>query len=182
MEVRATGKYIKVQPRKVRIVAAKVKGKQAVHAAHLLGFHTSKGARELRKVLISAIANAAENNQLPQEGLKIRCIQVDEGPRQKRITQKAMGRGARIVKKTSHITVVVEDYEPKAATRPHGTKAKPRPTLVVKTSGKKKGVAKAEAAPVEEVVETPEQPVEEVVEATAPAAEENEAPAAEGEN
>ena len=59
-------------------------------------------------------------------------IMVDEGPRLKRMTAKAMGRGARILKKTSHITVVVEDVEPTPVVRPHGAKAKPRPTFAAK--------------------------------------------------
>jgi large subunit ribosomal protein L22 len=56
MEVKAVGKYIKVQPRKVRIVADEIRGKSAVYSAHLLRFHPSKSARLLRKVLVSAIA------------------------------------------------------------------------------------------------------------------------------
>lgn len=157
MEVRAIAKYIRVQPRKVRIVAAEVKGKPAAQAANVLAFHTSKGARELRKVLVSAMANAYANNNIPFEQQKIRAIQVDEGPRLKRVTQKSMGRGARIVKKTSHITVIVEDYEPAPRVKPHGTKAKPRPTLAAKPSKKKGAAPKAEAAPA------PVETVEEVV-------------------
>ena len=153
MEVRATGKYIRVQPRKVRIIATEVKGKTAAQAANVLAFHTSKGARELRKVLVSAMANAYANNNIPYEQQKIRVIQVDEGPRLKRMTQKSMGRGARIIKKTSHITVIVEDFEPTAKVKPHGTKAKPRPTLAAKPAKKKGGAAKAEAAPVAAPVE-----------------------------
>lgn len=157
MEVRAIAKYIRVQPRKVRIIATEVKGKTAAQAANVLAFHTSKGAKELRKVLVSAMANAYANNNIPFEQQKIRTIQVDEGPRLKRMTQKSMGRGARIIKKTSHITVIVEDFEPLAKVKPHGTKAKPRPTLAVKPSKKKGAAPKAEAAPVEEPV------VEEVI-------------------
>jgi large subunit ribosomal protein L22 len=162
MEVRATAKYIRVQPRKVRIVADQVKGKPAAEASVVLGFHPSKGARELRKALNSAIANAAENAHVSPENLRIRAIRVDEGPRLKRITQKSMGRGARITKKMSHITVVVEDYQPAGRVKPHGTKPKPRPTLAPK-AGKKKGnapAAKADAV-TPEVVPT-DTPTEEV--------------------
>lgn len=163
MEVRAVAKYVRVQPRKVRIVAAEVKGQPAEWAAAKLRFHPSKGAQTLRKVLVSAMANAAENNGVASSALRIRSISVDEGPRQKRITQKAMGRGARIVKKTSHITVVLEDFEPKAAPKAQGTKAKPRP----KFEAPKKAKA-AKAAPVEEKVE--EAPAEVVEEAAEPVA------------
>lgn len=187
MEVRATAKYLRVQPRKVRILADEVRGTSALRAAALLKFHTSKGARMLHKVLVSAISNAEANNGLSAENLKISTIQVDEGPRLKRMQARAMGRGNRIVKKTSHITVVLEDYEPQAAVRPHGTKAKPRPTLA---APKKKGAKKAEAVaaaeePVTEAVEATEAieaaPEPEVVEAPAEetAAPEAEAPATE---
>lgn len=144
MEVKAIAKYVRVQPRKVRIVADEISGKPAVQSAQVLQFHPSKGAAMLRKVLVSAIANAVENNGLNAGELKIARISVDEGPRAKRVEQRAMGRGNRIVKKTAHITVVVEDYEPQSAIRPHGTKAKPRPTFVTPKKGRKA----AEAAPV----------------------------------
>lgn len=167
MEVRATAKYLRVQPRKVRIVADEVKGMPAVFAAHKLRYHTSKGAKYLRKVLINAMANAAENNGLSVDELKIARIEVNEGPRIKRIQARAMGRANRIVKKTSHITVVVEDYEVKPAVKPHGTKAKPRPTFAAPAKGKK-GAAKAEKVEAAPVVESQ---VEEVVEQAAPAEE-----------
>ena len=141
MEVKAITKYVRVQPRKVRIVADEVRGKAALHAAALLRYHPSKGARELRKTLVSAVANAEANHGLPADQLRIRTIMIDEGPYFKRITQKAQGRGARIHKKTSHITVVVEDYEVPKVVKPHGTKAKPRPTLAVVAKGKKKGAS-----------------------------------------
>ncbi len=137
MEVRAIAKHVRVQPRKVRIVADEVRGKSATYSAAQLRFHTSKGAKELRKVLMSAMANAAENHGLSPEQLQIAEIRVDEGPRLKRIKARAMGRANRIVKKSSHITVVVEDVDPTAVVKPHGTKAKPRPTLSAPTKGKK---------------------------------------------
>ena len=162
MEVRATAKYVRVQPRKVRIIADEVRGANAVKTAAVLQYHRSKSAKALRKVLISAMANAAENHGLGAEELRIASINIDEGPRLKRMRARAQGRGNRIIKKTSHITVVVEDFEAAAPVKPHGTKAKPRPTFGMGKA--KKGVTaapKAEApAPVveevvEEVVETP---------------------------
>src|SRR5687768_7716576 len=141
MEVRAVGKGIRVQPRKVRIIADEVRGKSAMYVVSLLRYHSSKGARELRKVLLSAMANAQENNNLSPESLRISTIMVDEGPRLKRIQARAMGRANRIVKKSSHITVVVEDYEVPRAVKPHGTKAKPRPTFAAPSKGKKKSKA-----------------------------------------
>jgi large subunit ribosomal protein L22 len=139
MEVKAVAKYMRVQPRKVRIIADEIRGKSALHAAALLRYHTSKGAKYLRKVLINAMANAQENNNLSAETLVIHAITVDEGPRLKRMKARAMGRGNRIIKKTSHITVVVEDQEPKAAVKPHGTKAKARPTFAAPKGKKNQG-------------------------------------------
>jgi large subunit ribosomal protein L22 len=181
MEVRAIAKYVKVQPRKVRIIADEVRGKSAVYVAHLLRFHTSKGAHELRKVLVSAIANAVENNGADADALKIATITIDEGPRQKRIQARAMGRANRILKKTSHITVVVEDVEAEAAVKAHGTKAKPRPTFVTAKPKKKAAAKAAEESPVEEAVAAPvaeeapqveESPVIETVTDEAPTTEE----------
>lgn len=178
MEVKAIAKYVRVQPRKVRIVADEVRGKSATQAAALLRFHPSKGAFMLRKVLISAIHNALENHNLAPEVLKIAAITVDEGPRMKRMQARAMGRGNRIVKKTSHITVVVTEDEGRAPSKATQTKPKARPTFAVAApkKGKKKDEPKVEAVaeetPVEEVVE--ETVVEETaVEAEAPTAEES---------
>lgn len=168
MEVKATSKYVRVQPRKVRIVADELRGKPAAHSAALLRYHPSKGARMLRKVLMSAMANAEENHGLASDMLRIASITVDEGPRLKRIQARAMGRAYRIVKKSSHITVVVEDYEGEPRIKPHGTQAKKRPSFagMAKAAAKKKKAeepAVEEAAAVaEDVVETPT--VEETVE------------------
>jgi large subunit ribosomal protein L22 len=160
MEVKAIAKYVRVQPRKVRIIADEVRGKNAAHAASLLRYHTSKSAAALRKVLISAMANAQENNNLSPETLKIAAITVDEGPRLKRMRARAQGRGNRILKKTSHITVIVEDAPIERPVKPHGTKAKPRPTFAAPVKGKK-GAAKAPKA--EEAVAAAPAAEEEVV-------------------
>ena len=184
MEVRAVAKYVKVQPRKVRIIADEIRGRNAEYSVSLLQYHPSKSARLLRKVLLSAMANAQENHNLPPEALRIATIMIDEGPRQKRMQARAMGRGNIILKKTSHITVVVEDFEEKGAVKAHGTKAKARPTFGGKKDKKKapKEAAPVAAAPVEEVeapVEEVAAPVEEVTDTTAE--EVSAAPAGEGE-
>jgi len=169
MEVKAIAKYVRVQPRKVRIVADQVTGKPAAQSAQVLQFHSSKGAMMLRKVLVSAIANAVENHSADPAMLKIARISVDEGPRAKRVEQRAMGRGNRIVKKTAHITVVLEDYVPQGAIRPHGTKAKPRPTFAVPKKGRKPAdvTPKAAEAPVSDDVTTEEEATEAVATETA---------------
>ena len=174
MEVRAVAKYIRVQPRKVRIIADEVRGKNAAYSAAQLRFHTSKSAKALHKVLISAMANAEENHGLDRDSLRIAIVKVDEGPRLKRIRARAQGRANRILKKTSHITVVVDDEGAIETVRPHGTKAKPRPSF--KTGKKAPAAAKATtaAAPVEETTSaaTTEETTETTVEEQTPEVEE----------
>jgi large subunit ribosomal protein L22 len=154
MEVKAVAKYVRVQPRKVRIIADEVRGKSATHTVGLLRYHTGKGAKALHQVLVSAMANAQENHGISPEQLKIAAITVDEGPRLKRMQARAMGRGNRIIKKTSHITVVVEDYEVEKPVKPHGTKAKPRPTFAAPTRRQRRGAGKAAEA-IEAAAEEP---------------------------
>lgn len=173
MEVKAVAKFVRVQPRKVRIVADEVRGTNAQRTADVLRFHPSKGAFALRKVILSAVANAVENNGADASTLTIATIQVDEGPRIKRIQARAMGRANRIVKKMSHITVVVSEGEEEAKVVQHGTKAKARPSLAKAKGGKKAAKKKEEVmeqAPAEVVEETPvveETVVETPVEAAA---------------
>lgn len=164
MEVKAIAKYVRVQPRKVRIIADEVRGSSATYVASQLRYHTSKSAHALHKVLISAMANAQENHGVSPDRLRISTITVDEGPRLKRMRARAMGRGARILKKTSHITVVVSDDLDTTVVKPHGTKPKPRPTL---GAPKRKGADRSgattvvAAAPAETTVIAAEPVVEE---------------------
>lgn len=173
MEVRAVAKYIKVQPRKVRIVAAHVRGKNAQQMVDVLRFHPSKGAFYLRKAIMSAVANAVENNEADAANLRITEVRVDEGPRMKRIQARAMGRANRIIKKTSHITVVVDEAPEVEAVKPHGTQAKARPTFAEKKGKGKKAAKKddvkaeaADEAKVEETVAEAEAQPEAIVEET----------------
>lgn len=163
MEVKAIGKFIRVQPRKVRIVADEVRGNSAVHGAALLRYHNSKGAYYLRKVLISAIANAVENNGASPGDLRIATIMVDEGPRMKRMKAGPMGRGRRIIKKTSHITVVLDDTFEETNVRPHGAKPKARPTFAAPKKRKGGKGAKAETPTEAAAVAAVEAPAEEIV-------------------
>jgi large subunit ribosomal protein L22 len=156
----------------VRIIADEVRGKTAVQTAALLRYHSSKSAKALRKVLISAVANAVENHGLDPETLKVSTITVDEGPRLKRIQARAMGRANRIIKKTSHITVIVEDFDPEAAVKPHGTKAKARPTFAAPAKGKKAAAAKKTKAKEDSPVAGEAAEVEEVTAAATPQPEE----------
>ena len=186
MEVKAVTKYVKVQPRKVRIVADEVRGKSAVYTAHQLRFHPSKAAFHLRKTLISAIHNAVNNHGLPVEELKITRILIDEGPKQKRIQQRAMGRAYRILKKTAHITVVVDQQDAEAIVRPHGTKPKARPTFAAAKKkaapAGKKAQAEPEAAVAEPEEATPVAASEAPEEAGGVSEQVEETPQAEGES
>ena len=108
MEVRAQARYVRVSPRKARIVVDLVRGKSVAQAQEILRF-TNRGIAE--KVLNSAVANAEHNNHLRAESLVVKKAYVDEGPTMKRIRPRAKGSAARIRKRTSHITIVVAPRE-----------------------------------------------------------------------
>lgn len=107
MEVKAITKYVRVAPRKVRLVAELVTGKQVDTAAGILKFTNKKSAGILAKTLKSATANAENNNNMDGDSLFIKEITVNEGPTLKRFRPRAMGRASRIRKRTSHITVTL---------------------------------------------------------------------------
>ena len=109
MEVRAVSKYLRVSPQKTRLVADMVRGKKVDEALILLRFTPKKSGRLITKVLRSAMANAENTNAGDLENLYIKTIQVDQGPRLKRFRPRAMGRATRIIKPSSHITVVLDE-------------------------------------------------------------------------
>lgn len=164
MEVRAVGKRLRVPPRKARIVANEVKGKHAIVALAELRYHPSKGARLIRKVLRSAVGNAVENHNLEPDSLIVRNILVDEGWRLKRLKARAQGRGNIILRRTSHITVVLEDGPPFELPRSNA-KPKPRPKFESPKPSTKKAKADEAAATDEEHAETTAEMTSEAVEA-----------------
>jgi large subunit ribosomal protein L22 len=107
METAATLKYARISAQKGRLVADQVRGLGVERALNLLSFSPKKGAALMRKVLESAIANAEHNEGADVDELKVTRVFVDEGPTHKRMRARAKGRGSRILKRTSHITVVV---------------------------------------------------------------------------
>ena len=109
MEAKAILRSARISAQKVRLVADQVRGQTAEKAVNLLKFSDKKAADIIRKVLESAIANAENNQGADIDELKITTIMVDEGPTLKRFMARAKGRGTRILKRTSHITVVVGD-------------------------------------------------------------------------
>ncbi|MBW8368121.1 MAG: 50S ribosomal protein L22 [Arenimonas sp.] len=107
MEAKAILRSARISPQKARLVADQVRGLPVSRAADLLQFSDKKAAALIRKVLWSAISNAENNLGADIDELKITSIMVDEGPVLKRFMARAKGRGTRILKRTSHIFVVV---------------------------------------------------------------------------
>ncbi|MBE5315930.1 MAG: 50S ribosomal protein L22 [Xanthomonadales bacterium] len=107
METKAILRGARISAQKVRLVADQVRGLPVDRADNLLKFSEKKAAQIVRKVLLSAVANAENNDGADVDELKVARIFVDEGPTMKRFHARAKGRGARILKRTSHITVVV---------------------------------------------------------------------------
>ncbi len=126
MEVTAKLRYLRIAPRKVRLVADLVRGKSVEEATHILNFTRKRAAKPILKLLNSAIANASHNFQLKKENLYISKIVVNEGPKLKRWRPRARGVTYEIQKKTSHITLVLTEIEDKNLKR-KSQKSKPQP-------------------------------------------------------
>jgi large subunit ribosomal protein L22 len=109
MRVAAKLKYARISPQKCRLVADVVRGKPVGNALQVLSLMPKKGARIVKKVLESAVANAEHNHGADIDELKVAVIHVDEAPTFKRFRARAKGRGARIIKRNSHITIQVAD-------------------------------------------------------------------------
>lgn len=113
MEVIAKLNYLRIAPRKVRLVADLIRGKRVQEAQAILTFTRKKAAQPLLKLLNSAIANAKHNFQLAPENLWISKLLVNEGPKLKRWRARARGQAFEIQKKTSHVTIVLKEIEKK---------------------------------------------------------------------
>ncbi len=109
MEVRAVSKYVRISPRKVHKVIGAVKGKPVESGIQILKFMPQKAANILEKIVRSAVANADNNADIDIDLLVIRNIIADQGPSLKRWKARARGRGTRILKRTSHITVILAE-------------------------------------------------------------------------
>ena len=107
MEAKAIYRGARISPQKARLVANQVRGLAVDGAINLLRFSNKKAAQIIHKVLVSAIANAENNQGIDIDQLKVRVVMIDEGPMLKRFMARAKGRGTKILKRTSHITVVV---------------------------------------------------------------------------
>jgi len=157
-EVRAVAKWVRMSPRKARLVAEHIRGRTVPEARTVLAFTPRAAARELEKVLRSAVANAEANHNLAGDDLFVSAATVDEGPVLKRWRARARGRAVRIRKPTCHITVtlsalepirqpetpppappVEEEQEPTLSRRPKAAaKPKPKPKAEQESSAKAK--------------------------------------------
>lgn len=165
MEAKATAKFVRMSPRKVRFVLDTIRGKYVNDAMAQLQFTPNFAADEIANVLRSAVANAANNHEMDITHLKVVRCYVDGGPTMKRVQPRAQGRAYRILKRTSHITVIVAEAEPKPTTRPRELEIKrrgPKPPLRAALPTPVVAENTAAAEPTEDVI----LPVE--VEATAP--------------
>jgi len=113
MESSATLRFARIAPRKVRIVAKLIRGKAVDEAVNILMFTRRGPAPLLKKLLVSAIANAEDKSKgnLDTDSLRVKEVAVDQGPTLKRWRPRAMGRATRINKRTSHIRIVLGDEE-----------------------------------------------------------------------
>ncbi len=109
--VRASSRYVRVAPRKARLVANQVRGLHIERARALLQFSTRGAARDIGKLIESAASNAENNHDLVADEMRIAEITVDEGPTLRRFRPRALGRATRINKRTSHIAVALSPEE-----------------------------------------------------------------------
>ena len=155
-EVRAQAKYVRMSPRKARLVAEHIRGRSVPEARAVLAFTSREAAGVLQKVLQSAVSNAEANHGISEDRLYIAHAYVDGGPVMKRWRARARGRVARIKKRTCHITVRLAERpvqappaplqtEPAAAEAPK-PKRKPAAKKPAATTAKKKAPAKKKEA------------------------------------
>jgi large subunit ribosomal protein L22 len=136
-EVRAEAKWVRISPRKARLVAEHIRGRTVPEARTVLAFTQRAAAREIEKVLKSAVSNAEANHGLLGDELIVSAAFVDEGPTIKRWRARARGRVARIRKRTCHITVKLLEPAP--------SETRPRRRATAKRAEPAKSTAKAPA-------------------------------------
>ncbi len=160
MEAIARARYVRTSPRKARLVVDAIRGKEVREALAILRYTPNRAARIVEKVVRSAVANAENNFHMDADNLRISRAFVDGGPNIiKRLRYAPMGRGYRIIKRMSHITIAVEETEPKpdrkARRRPAtGAAAKRAAASEARVGETKKVSAIAEEKPIEPTTET----------------------------
>lgn len=138
MPVTAKLKYLRISPRKTRLVADLIRGKEVSEALALLDFTPKKATVPLKKLLESAIANATNNFGLQESNLFVAEIFVDEGPVLKRTRARAFGRFFPILKRTSHIEVVLDERNKREATKETVAKKATKPEEAKEKKEKRK--------------------------------------------
>ncbi len=154
MTVAAKLRYLRIAPRKVRLIANLIRGKKVDEAQTILNFTVKKASLPLLKLLKGAIANAKNNFQLDPSNLFILRITVDEGPKYKRWRPRARGQAYEIQKKTSHVTLILEET---LKSSKKAKKQKPKVTKEEKPEEKEEKVSKPKKPQREEKKST-EQP------------------------
>jgi large subunit ribosomal protein L22 len=158
-EVRAVAKWVRMSPRKARLVADHIRGRSVPEARTVLAFTQRAAAREIEKVLRSAVANAEANHGLNGDNLIVSAAYVDEGPVMKRWRARARGRVARIKKPTCHITVKLVPVADGAITQtpaPSAPAVPPTPAPEPETGPAAETQPEAEAQTVEQPKQEPE--------------------------
>jgi ribosomal protein L22 len=145
--VRAQAKWVRMSARKGRVVAEHIRGRSVPEARAVLAFTQRAAAREIEKVLSSAVANAEANNGLVGDHLLVHTVVVDEGPTLKRWKARARGRVARIKKRTCHVTVTLTPLEAPVAAPPKKAAPKPKASPVPETEVSETVVEKPKRAP-----------------------------------
>jgi len=143
LEVKAVAKWVRTSPRKARLVVEHIRGRSVPEARTVLAFTQRAAAREIEKVLRSAVANAEANHNLVGDDLIVSAAYVDEGPVMKRWRARARGRAARIHKPTCHITVKLVEIE----RAPEPAPPAPEPEAQAEEKPKRKPAARKKAAP-----------------------------------
>ncbi len=151
MEVRSTYRYAKISAFKAREVTRAIQGLPVSAALDLVAFSPKKAAGMISKTLKSAVANAENNNNLRADGLVVKEATVGEGPTMKRMMTRARGSGSRILKRSSHIRIILTD-EIKIETRATRNAAKKKSGK--KSTGKSKGHAKRREPKAEDAKST----------------------------
>lgn len=109
METRAMAKYVRISPQKTRLIMDQIRGMKVEAALNLLSFAPQKGAFILKKLINSAVANAEQNSDVDVDNLVIKSVFADQGPTLKRFRPRAMGRATSIRKRSSHLTVILDE-------------------------------------------------------------------------
>jgi large subunit ribosomal protein L22 len=143
-EVKAVAKWVRMSPRKARLVVDHIRGRSVPEARTVLAFTQRAAAVEIEKVLRSAVANAEANHDLVGDDLLVSAVYVDEGPVLKRFRARARGRAARIRKPTCHITIKLTPVE--RAPEPAPAPKQEEPKAETKAAPKKKAPPKRKPA------------------------------------